>query len=204
MAGERSWTARPWPARIRAGPRTSIGSIVPSTPTPFATCSGSEIDATAMLPPDAQAHGFDTNADALVDGAGAAGSLSDRGGEDRPRGHRRPDAPADVRALHRRQGQLERADVAVADRAAGRRLSARLARRDRGASLLPGRWRIRPQGPAAEDLRRRHPRVERAERDRDSRRWRARRTVHDRRRRVAAADRAARTVRMRRRPPTTR
>ena len=26
---------------------------------------GSEIDATSMLPPDAQAHGFDTNADAL-------------------------------------------------------------------------------------------------------------------------------------------
>ena len=60
-----------------------------------------------------------------LDGAGAARSLSDRGREDRAPRRRRPDDPAGVRALHRGQGQLERADVAVADRAARRRLSAR-------------------------------------------------------------------------------
>ena len=34
-------------------------------PTPFATCWASRSTPTAMLPPDAQAYGFDTNADAL-------------------------------------------------------------------------------------------------------------------------------------------
>ena len=55
---------------------------------------GVEIDATSMLPPDAQAYGFDTNADALSHGAGAARSVSDRGGEDRPPRHRRSDRSA--------------------------------------------------------------------------------------------------------------
>ena len=144
---------------------------------------GIEIDAASMLPPDAQAHGFDTNADALGDRAGAAGSLSDRGGEDRARRRRRPDAPPRRRALHRRQGQLERTDVAVADRAPGRD-------RSRWARAAGSRRATTSRSMANTSSRsgccRTYADVIRGlnvpSDDRDSRRWRARRAVHDRRR----------------------
>ena len=103
--------ASPEPRRVR---QRDSRSARPSRSTPA-----------ALLPPDTQAHGFDTNADALVDGAGAARSLPDGGREDRAHGRRRSDDAARRRALHRRQGQRERADLAVADRAARRGLSAR-------------------------------------------------------------------------------
>ncbi len=97
---------------------------------------GVQVDGTLILPPDEQAHGFDTNADALSVVPAlldryltAAAKISRLAVGD-------PDASAGVRALHGRQEQLERADVAVADRAAGRRVSAGIARRHRGASLL--------------------------------------------------------------------
>ena len=90
----RSWIAQRARVRIPAGRRISIGSIARNTPTRFAICSASRSMRASMLPPDAQAHGFDTNADALVDRAGAAGSLSDRGREDRAPRRRRPDASA--------------------------------------------------------------------------------------------------------------
>ena len=138
-----------WPVRIRAGRRISIGSIAPNTPTRFATCLASRSIGASMLPPDAQAHGFDTNADALGDRAGAARSLSDRGREDRAPRRRRPDAAA------RRSSATPPSKATRTSRpGSGRpsvsaKTSAGLARRHRGAPLLPGGWRIRHQGPAA-------------------------------------------------------
>src|SRR5262245_21678934 len=58
-----SWIAPPLFVRIQAGRRRSID------PTEYANAVrdllGVEIDAASMLPPDAHAYGFDTNADAL-------------------------------------------------------------------------------------------------------------------------------------------
>ena len=65
------------PARIRAG-RPDLHRL---NRTEYANAVrdllGVEIDAASMLPPDEQAYGFDTNADALSHRAGAARSLSD-------------------------------------------------------------------------------------------------------------------------------
>src|SRR4029450_8245902 len=102
---------------------------------------------------------------------GAARSISDRGGEDRPPRHRRSIAPPLDRALHRRQRKLQRADLAVADRSPGRRFPAGLAGRDRRTTLLPGGWRIRLSGSAGKNLRRADPRPERGKRDRGPRGW---------------------------------
>ena len=107
---------------------------------------GVEIDGTSMLPPDEQAHGFDTNADALT----VVPALLDRYLTAAAKISRLalgdPDASARVRALYRRQEQLERTDVAVADRPAGRRVPVGIARRHRRAPLLSGRRRICPEG----------------------------------------------------------
>ena len=122
----------PGPAR-----RICIASIAPSTPTRFAICWESRSMPPAMLPPDTHAAGFDTNADALAMEPAlldryltAAAKIARVAVGD-------PTLRPVVRALHRCQGQLERADLAVADRSPGRSLSARLARRHRGPSLLP-------------------------------------------------------------------
>ena len=69
-------------------------------------------------------------------GAGAARSISDGGGEDFPPRDRRSHASARLRAVYGGQEQLERTDVAVADGAPGRRVSAGIARRHRRAPLL--------------------------------------------------------------------
>ena len=158
---------------------------------------GVQVDGTLMLPPDEQAHGFDTNADALSVVPAlldryltAAAKISRLAVGD-------PTLRPCLRALHRRQEQLERAHVAVADRSAWRRVSARLARRHRGASLLPGRRRIHLEGPARQDVYGHGARAERAERDRVPRRRQARRAVHARRARVGAA--AAKAASSRRR-----
>ena len=78
-----------------------------------------DVDAEAMLPPDEQAFGFDTNADALAMRAGAAGSIRVGSGEDCAPGRRRSDDSAGVRALRRDQGQLERTDLSLAEGASG-------------------------------------------------------------------------------------
>ena len=121
-----------------------------------------------MLPPDEQAHGFDTNADALS----VVPALLDRYLTAAAKISRLalgdPDDSARVRALHRRQEQLERTDVAVADRAAGRRVPVGLARRDCRAPLLSGRRRVCLQGPARQNLHGHGSWPERAERNRDS------------------------------------
>ena len=77
---------------------------------------GVDVDAQAMLPPDEQAYGFDTNADALS----MQPALLDRYLSAAAKIARLAvgDAtmPAGVRALRRDQGQLERTDVPVAER----------------------------------------------------------------------------------------
>ncbi len=134
-----------------------------------------------MLPPDAQAHGFDTNADAL----GVEPALLDRyltaaakiarvavgDPTHAPRG----------RALHGGEGQLERADVALADRPPGESFSlgSRGGIAARHYFPVDGEYVFRVR--LLTDLCRSHPWAERADRDRDSRRWRTRRAVHDRR-----------------------
>ena len=119
---------------------------------------GVEIDPKAMLPPDEQAHGFDTNADALsmqpalLDRyLAAAAKIARLAVGD-------PTMPAGLRALHRAEGQLERDHVAVAERAARRGVSARVARRDRGAPLFSGGRRVRLQDSAGPHRHRCDPR----------------------------------------------
>ena len=92
-----------------------------------------------MLPPDAQAYGFDTNADALSMEPALLDRYLTAAAKIARLAIGDPTAPPDVRALHRRQGQLQRTDLAVADRPPGRRLSAGLAGRDRRATLS-SRW----------------------------------------------------------------
>ena len=171
----------------------------------FAICSASRSTRRRCCRRMQQACGFDTNADALS----MEPALLDRYLTAAAKIARLAVGDPTLRPTFERytavEGQRERADVAVADRPSGRRLSAGLARRHRRAPLLSARWRVHLQDSAGTDLCRRDPRPERAERHRDPRRRRARRAVHDwRRPELAVADPDRAGQRMPSTPPTKR
>ena len=129
---------------------------------------GLEIDPKAMLPADEQAHGFSTNADALsIQPAlldrylSAAAKIARLAVGD-------PAMPAGFERYTAREGQLERVHVAFAEREARGRVSAGVARRNRGAPLFSGRRRVRLQASAGQDRHGDHPRPSVAKRHRNS------------------------------------
>ena len=78
----------PWPVGLsRRLDRAAAAHVNPGTPASLHRLNRAEyanavrdllaveVDAEAMLPPDEQAFGFDTNAEALTMAAGAAGSI---------------------------------------------------------------------------------------------------------------------------------
>ena len=139
---------------------------------------GVQIDGTLMLPPDEQAHGFDTNADALS----VVPALLDRYLTAAAKISRLAIGDPTLRPAFERytavEGQLERADMAVADGAPRRRVSAGIARRHRGAPLFPGRRRVCLEVRLDETYHGHGPRPQHAERDRNPRRRQARGAVH--------------------------
>ena len=102
-----------------------------------------------MLPPDAQAHGFDTNADAL----GVEPALLDRYLTAAAKIARVAVGDPTLRPAVERytavKGNSNEQTWLWQTERLGEVVLAGLARWDRGASLLPGRWRIRLQGPPA-------------------------------------------------------
>ena len=142
---------------------------------------GVEIDPSAMLPPDEQAHGFDTNADvlsmqpALLDRyLAAAAKIARLAVGD-------PTHACRASSVHGTAAQLERDHVAVAERAPRRAVSARIARRSGGAPLFPPRRRVRLQDSARPHGYGGDSRAPGSHRYRDSRRRSTNRTVDDRR-----------------------
>jgi hypothetical protein len=133
-----------------------------------------EIDAASMLPPDAQAYGFDTNADALA----IEPALLDRYLTAAAKIARLAIGDPSLRP------SIERYTAVKGNSNEQTWLwqTARLARRDRRPTLLPGGWRICLSGSTGKNVRRADPWPERAERDRDPRGWYAARAVCDRRR----------------------
>ena len=161
--------------------RTCIASIAPNTPTRFAICWAWRSIRRRMLPPDAQAHGFDTNADALsmepalLDRYLTAAAKIARLAVGDPTLPPAVERYTAVKGNSNEQTWLWQTDRLGEDFPLGSRggIAARHYFPVDGEYVLKVRL--------AQDLRRRHPRPERAERDRDSRRRRARRPVHDRR-----------------------
>ncbi len=159
---------------------------------------GLEIDATSMLPPDAQAHGFDTNADALsmepalldryLTAAARIARLAIGDPTLRPAFERY----TAVKGNSNEQTWLWQTDRLSEDFPLGSRGGIAV------APLLPGGWRVCLQGSAGEDLCRRDPRSERTERDRDSCGRHASRNVCAGRRQNLPQPNRLRTVQLRR------
>ena len=78
-----------------------------------------DVDARAMLPPDEQAFGFDTNADALTMQPALLDRYVSAAAKIARLARRRPDDSGRVRALQRDKRQLERTDLLMPDRAPG-------------------------------------------------------------------------------------
>ena len=189
----------------RAGPipgvrLDSIGSIESNTPTLFATCSPSRSIPPSMLPPDAQAHGFDTNADALgmepalLDRYLTAAAKIARAAVGDPTMRPAVERYTAVKGNSNEQTwlwQTERLGEAFS-------LGSRGGIAARHYFPLDGEYVL--QSPLAANVCRRDPWTERTGLDRDSCGWSARRTVHDRwrgccRERAGCWDRPMRPIR---------
>ena len=149
LAGDGAGSRGRGPPESRAGRRISIASIAPNMPTRCATCSASRSTARSMLPPDEQAHGFDTNADALS----VEPALLDRYLTAAAKIARLAVGDPTLRPAFERytavKGNSNEQTWLWQTERLGEDVSAGLARRHRGAPLFPGRWRVRLQGPAA-------------------------------------------------------
>ena len=159
---------------------------------------GVQVDGTLMLPPDEQAHGFDTNADALsvvpalLDRYLTAAAKISRLAIGDPTLR-----PAFERYTAVRNNSNERTWLWQTERL-GEEFPLGIPRRHRGAPLLPGRRRVCVEGAARQDLYGDGARPQRAERHRIPRRRQARGAVHAGRPRVRL-----RPPRDRRRPKRT-
>ena len=180
VAGDRTGSRGARPARSRPSRRTCIGSTGLSTPTRFATCSASRSTLPSMLPPDTQAHGFDTNADALA----IEPALLDRYLTAAAKIARLAVGDPTMRPAFERYTAVKGNSNEQTWLWQTERLGEAFSLGSRGGIAarhyfpLDGEYDL--QSPAAADVCRRDPRPEHARRDRDSRGWRARGTVHDR------------------------
>ena len=128
-----------------------------------------DVDAEAMLPPDEQAFGFDTNADALA----IEPALLDRYVSAAAKIARQAIGDPTIPAAFERYGAIkdnsnEQTYLWQKERL-GEDFPLGIPRRNSGAPLFSGRWRICFQAPPAADFYQRNPRTERAKPVRDPR-----------------------------------
>ena len=134
-----------------------------------------DVDVRALLPADdTDEHGFDNIADVLSRLAGADGALPVRGAQDQPAGGRLPDRSG-------RRSCITLPRMLDAGRSAQRGPAVRIARRRRGAPLLPGRRRVHDQGQAASRTSTTTSAAWAGRSSSTSARWRAREALHGRR-----------------------